>query len=270
MNIRSEQVSIGGDQLFVHLEKGPGNRPCIVFLHDSLGSVALWRDFPQQLAAATGCDVLVYDRRGYGRSEAFGAGERTTSYLEQEADKLAQLLGHFGIDDALLFGHSDGGSIALIAAAKYPARIRGVVAEAAHIFVEEETLAGIRAAVSSYRDTDLRARLTRYHGEKTDVVFRAWTETWLRADFRSWNIWHFLPLITCPVLVIQGTGDEYGTEAQVQGIASGVSGPVEIRLLPGTGHTPHREARDETLAAAAVFIRWAAGKSEPLAVSGSQ
>jgi pimeloyl-ACP methyl ester carboxylesterase len=249
------RILIDGVSLAVYRAGAFTNGPTIVFLHDSLGSIALWRDFPAQLSARTACNVLVYDRRGYGLSDPFDpTRQRTKDYLQQEADILPLLLKQCGVKDTILFGHSDGGSIALIAAAKYPELFRAVITEGAHIFVEDISLEGIRAAVTAYATTDLRQRLQKYHGDKTDAVFAAWTETWLRPDFRDWNIEAFLPRIKCPVLVLQGDVDEYGSVAQVDGIVQGVSGTVESLLVPGAGHTPHKEASVVVLDAVAKFI----------------
>ncbi|GAB2963863.1 alpha/beta hydrolase [Hymenobacter coalescens] len=230
-------------------------RPWLVLLHDSLGCITVWRDFPTRLAAATGCHVLVYDRRGYGGSSAFDAAPRTLGYLEAEAPVLRQVLDACGIGQAILFGHSDGGSIALLAAALYPGRIAGVLTEGAHVFVEDVTLAGIRTAQQQYHTTSLPEKLARHHGSKTEAVFRAWTDTWLAPGFRAWNIEAYLPRIQCPVLVLQGEADEYGTPAQVAAIAGQVSGPARSVLLPGAAHTPHREVPEETLRLAADFIQ---------------
>ncbi|AYA37545.1 alpha/beta hydrolase [Hymenobacter oligotrophus] len=230
-------------------------RPTLVFLHDSLGCIALWRDFPAQLAAATGCPALVYDRRGYGQSSGFDGAPRTNQYLEQEAPVLRQVLEAAGIEHAILFGHSDGGSIALVAAALYPERVAGVITEGAHVFVEDLTLAGIREAQQQYRRTNLPERLARYHGSKTDAVFAAWADTWLAPAFRSWNIEAYLPRIGCPVLVLQGLNDEYGTEAQVSAITAQVAGPAHGVLLPGAAHSPHKEAPAETLRLATKFVQ---------------
>lgn len=245
-------TSVG--ELYVVTYGNKAERPTIVFLHDSLGSVELWRDFPKHLGAVTHCNVLVYDRQGYGKSGPFAAGDRQNNYLEQEADILHQLLEHSGIKRAILFGHSDGGSIALIAAAKYPSSIMGVITEGAHIFVEDITLQGIQEAVNAYYTTDLKERLQKYHGDKTEAVFRAWTETWLREEFRSWNIEGFLPHIKCPVLVIQGEEDEYGSLGQVDGIVNQVSGKAGKLVIPGVGHTPHKEAKEEVLQQTAAFF----------------
>jgi pimeloyl-ACP methyl ester carboxylesterase len=230
------------------------HRPTLVFLHDSLGCITVWRDFPDRLAAALGCDALVYDRRGYGASSPFGPAPRTPGYLEEEADVLARVLDACRVEHAVLFGHSDGGSIALVAAARRPERVRAVVTEGAHVFVEELTLSGIRDAREALRTTDLRERLQRHHGERTDAVTSAWMDVWLSPAFRDWNIERYLSGVRCPVLVLQGTDDEYGTPDQVQAIAAGVSGPVRTRLIPGVGHTPHRAAPDEVLRLTTAFL----------------
>jgi pimeloyl-ACP methyl ester carboxylesterase len=220
-------------------------RPTLVFLHDSLGCITVWRDFPDRLAAAVGCHALIYDRRGYGASSPFGSEPRQPGYLEDEAEAVSRVLDACGISQAVLFGHSDGGSIALVAAARFPALVAAVVTEAAHVFVEELTLAGIREARETLRTTDLRERLRRHHGERTDALTAAWIDCWLSPEFRDWNIERYLSRIRCPVLILQGTDDEYGTPDQVRAIAKGVAGRAEAHLLPRVGHTPHREVPDE-------------------------
>lgn len=230
-------------------------RPTLVLLHDSLGCITVWRDFPGRLAAALGCDALVYDRRGYGRSSSFAPEPRTPRYLEEEADVLARVLDACAVGPAVLFGHSDGGSIALVAAARDPERVRAVVTEGAHVFVEERTLAGIRDAREALRTTDLRDRLRRHHGERTDGVTAAWIDVWLSPGFRDWNIERYLTDVRCPTLVLQGADDEYGTPEQVHAIVRGVAGPARAHLLPGVGHTPHRAASDEVLRITAAFLR---------------
>ncbi len=251
------KVNLNGVKLCALTNHDPDTQaplPVIVFLHDSLGCIDLWKDFPERLAHASACRYFIYDRQGYGCSSSFGHLERTKNYLEQEADVLASLLQKQKIEKAILFGHSDGGSIALISAAKYPDLIQCVITEGAHVFVEEETLAGIKQAVKAFDETDLPKRLYKYHGEKTIPVFEAWTKTWLNPLFRDWNIEHFLPDISCPVLVIQGMGDEYGTEKQVDSIVKNVSQTAEKLMIDGAAHSPHKEARDITLEKAAAFI----------------
>jgi pimeloyl-ACP methyl ester carboxylesterase len=215
--------------------------PVLVLLHDSLGSVGLWRDFPERLAEATGLGVLAYDRRGHGSSDPFGSRARTPAYLHEEAATLERVLAAADVREAVLVGHSDGASIALLAAALHPARVRAVVAEAAHVFVEERTLEGIRAAEREVAGGDLVGRLARHHGDKAGPLAAAWIRTWLSPAFRGWNVEAELRRIRCPVLVFQGGEDEYGTEAQVHAVARSVAGPARPAILPGLRHTPHRE-----------------------------
>ncbi len=225
----------------------------LVFLHEGLGSVGQWRDFPSLLSEKTGLPALVYDRWGYGNSEPFTL-PRSTRYLHDEALlSLPAVLDACGIASPILVGHSDGGSIALLYAATRPGGVCAVITEAAHVFVEDVTLAGIREAVNVYASTDLGRRLARYHGDKTDLVFRGWADTWLSADFRDWNIEDYLPAVRCPVLVIQGVDDEYGTPAQVDAIVRQVSGRAKPMLVR-CGHIPHAEAKEEVLEAMAGFI----------------
>ncbi|WP_139925479.1 alpha/beta fold hydrolase [Hymenobacter sp. DG01] len=239
-----------------HASPEAEGRPWLVLLHDSLGSIRLWRDLPEQLATALGCHVLLYDRRGYGESAPLGPYPRTPAYLEEEAQTIPAVLAACGITRAVLFGHSDGGTLALLAAATAPpALVAAVVIIGAHVFVEEETLRGIRAARQQYATTDLPQRLARYHGANTEGLFRAWTDTWLSPEFRAWNIEHYLPRVQCPVLVLQGAHDEYGTEAQVTAIASQVAGPAQAELLPGLRHTPHRQAPELVVSITASFLR---------------
>lgn len=230
------------------------NRPTIIFLHESLGCVELWRDFPKKMGELTACNVVVYDRQGYGKSSPFTFAKRGNDYLEIEADILLEVLEVCSIDKSILFGHSDGGSIALIAAAKYPSHVMSVITEGAHIFVEDITLQGIRDAVKAYQTMGLKERLQKYHGDKTEAVFWAWATTWLSAEFKSWNIEAFLPKIKCPVLIIQGENDEYGSEEQVNGIINQVPPEARQLIIPSAGHTPHKEAREVVLEHSASFI----------------
>lgn len=229
--------------------------PVLVFLHEALGSAGLWRDFPAALGAATGLPAMAYSRRGFGRSDP-----RTlplpTDYLDTEADReLPGILAALGIARPILVGHSDGATIALMHAGSAAGRpVLGVIAEAPHVFVEEETLAGIREALPVYRG-GLRDRLLRHHGAQTDGVFHGWHDTWQTPEFRGWNCLDRLPQIRCPTIVIQGEGDQYGTQEQLDAIARRVRGPVETLMLPDCGHSPHRDRRDEVLAVMTRFIR---------------
>ncbi len=229
--------------------------PTLVFLHEGLGSIGQWRHFPAELCARTHLPGLVYERRGYGQSEPL-TGPRPDDYLEQEARvSLPTVLDACGITDPpILFGHSDGGSIALLFAAAYPERTRAVISEAAHVFVEDVCLAGIRLARVSYEQDSLKEGLRRYHGANTETMFQGWSDTWLRASRRAWDVTAELRRIACPVLIIQGVDDEYATRAQVDVVATGVTGPTEILWLPACGHVPHHQARETVLDAAARFI----------------
>lgn len=247
------RLKTGAAELYYEHIAGRAELPVLVFLHEGLGCTAMWRDFPAQLCAATGCEGLVYDRRGYGQSSPLGAA-RGIHYLHEYAlNELPQVLAALlPARDYWLLGHSDGGSIALIHAAARPARLRGVITEAAHVFVEEVTLEGIRAAREAWDAGKLKG-LQRYHGEKTASIFAAWADTWLEPSFAWWNIEYLLPAIACPVLALQGSEDQYGSAAQLAAIA-GKTQRGQQRMLPACGHTPHAEAADATLDAMQRFI----------------
>lgn len=250
----SEPLTFKGRRLdYRWIEGTDPTAPTLVFLHEGLGSISLWRDFPDQVAAATGAPTLIYSRLGHGRSDP-PLAPRDLDYLHREAlDVLPAVLAHFGIDSPILIGHSDGASIALIHAAAADRPVRGVIVEAPHSFVEPITLAGIRGAVEAARTTDLLQKLGRHHDD-TEALFRAWSGVWLTPPFADWNIEDLLPKITCPTLVIQGEGDEYGTPRQVHAVTERVSGPAEGLLLPDCGHTPHRDQAEAVLNAIARFI----------------
>jgi pimeloyl-ACP methyl ester carboxylesterase len=243
----SEFVDLAGVRLEVlrMAAARPGLHP-LVLLHEGLGSVAMWRDFPQALAAATGAEVVVYSRQGYGKSSRLTA-PRALDYMQHEAcDVLPGLLAALGIANPILIGHSDGASIALIyGGSGLPAA--GIVVMAPHVFVEDVTVASIAAARDAYRTTDLRDRLARYH-DSPDDAFWGWNDIWLKPEFRAWNIEAFVPRITAPLLVIQGEGDEYGTSAQVDAIARLAQAPCEVALLPNCRHSPHRDQPQKTIA----------------------
>ncbi len=230
----------------------------IVFLHEGLGSIAQWTgrapdgeliDFPARLAQATGRDAFLYDRLGFGRSDPLPA-DRQPDYLYREAwDTLPEVLNAAGIARAILFGHSDGASIALLFAARYPDRTEAVISEAAHVFIEEVTLEGIRQARAAYDapDSKLKAAMARYHGDKADTTFRNWADVWLDPAFASFDMTAELPFVRCPALAIQGERDKYGTEAQLDAIAQGVSRSVKTWPVPDCGHVPHLQAHKRVL-----------------------
>lgn len=232
----------------------PESAPTLVFLHEGLGSVSSWRDFPERLALLTGCGALVYSRAGYGKSDPTPL-PRPIRFMHDEAELLADLLAPLGIRESVLVGHSDGASIALIHAGGGRASgLRGLVLEAPHVFTEPAGLASIARMREAFQGTDLRERLARHHGANTDVAFRGWNDVWLDPEFREWNIEEFLPKIQVPILILQGEEDEYGTWAQVEAVRRQAGGPVEAVAIPACGHAPHREHPEQTLRTMASFI----------------
>jgi pimeloyl-ACP methyl ester carboxylesterase len=226
----------------------------LVFLHEALGSIGQWKGLPEELAAASGLPALAYERQGHGRSTPLSL-PRAGDYLRHEAEVvLPAVLAACGIARPLLFGHSDGATIALRFAAAFPGRPAACVALAPHVMIEEMTLASIRAAAADPGAPEIRRRLARYHGDNTETLWRAWTEPWLAPGFDGCELRAALPRITCPTLVVQGADDAYGSTEQVTRITEEVSGPVETRLLPGCGHQPHLEQRATAIAATTDFI----------------
>jgi len=234
----------------------PG-RPTLVFLHEGLGSVSMWRGFPARAALATGLSAVVYSRRGYGKSEPLAA-PRDPRYMHDEAlIVLPAFLDRLGIDRPVLIGHSDGGSIALIYAGAAPRPPAGVVTLAAHVLVEDLSVSSIAAAKRAFETTDMRQKLSRYHAD-VDSVFWSWNRIWLSPEFRGWNIEEYLPAIACPVLAIQGEDDEYGTMEQMRRIAAKAPG-VELVMLPDCGHSAHKDQPDAVIEAIARFVDRVAG-----------
>ena len=224
-------VRAGGHRLEVERLAGDAARPTLVFLHEGLGSISMWRDFPARVAAATGCPAVVYSRYGYGQSD---------------------LLAALGIRRPVLVGHSDGASIALIHAGSRDG-LTGLAVLAPHVFVEDISVQSIAAARTTFETTDLPQKLARHHADARRT-FCGWNDIWLHPDFRRWNIEGFLPAIRCPVLAIQGADDEYGTMAQVEAIERQVGGRCEVVRLQACGHSPHRDQPEPTLAAIARFV----------------
>lgn len=233
---------------------GPADAPrTIVLLHEGLGCVGLWLDFPDLLAQATGARVVAYSRAGYGQSSPISL-PRPLDYMTREAqDVLPRVLDAIGAEDVVLVGHSDGASIAAIHAGTVPdARVKGVVLIAPHFFTEPMGLAAIGRAHDAYRHGDLREKLARWHAH-VDCAFFGWSLAWLDPEFVHWTIEDVLPGIRVPVCVIQGDADAYGTLAQVRAVERGVPGRVETHVLPGVGHSPHREAKDKSVAIVKTF-----------------
>ena len=250
----SQFITIDGVRLeYLRIAASKPGLPPLVLLHEGLGSVALWRDFPQLLAEATGAEVVAYSRRGYGRSDKLAA-PNTVDYMHDEARiVLPELLQQLKLERPVLIGHSDGGSIALVYAGSTFAPLSGLILMAPHVFVEDITITSIAAAKVAYETTDLATRLGRYHDD-VDHSFWRWIDIWLLPAFRDWNIEEFVPKVTCPILVIQGRDDEYGTPAQLDSIKRRATAPVEIALLPDCRHSPHRDQPAQTLALITDFV----------------
>ena len=231
-----------------------GGEPTLVFLHEGLGSIRQWRDFPAQVAAATGCRALLYNRYGYGNSDVLAEPRVTVRFMHDEAlVALPELLAKLEIDVPVLIGHSDGASIALLyAGAGHP--VRGLALMAPHVFVEEMGIRSIERVRREFETTDLPQRLGRYHRDARRT-FHLWNDAWLDPQFRHWNIEECLASVCVPVLAIQGVDDEYGTMAQLRSIRERVKGPCEVLELAGCGHSPHRDQPVAVLEALARFIR---------------
>jgi len=237
-------------------EKIPGNEenPFFVFLHEGLGCTAMWKDFPARLCQALDFPGILYDRQGYGKSSLF-TRPRTIHYLHdyalRELPEVIEAL--IPGRPFILVGHSDGGSIGLIFAAEKNPLLKALIIEAPHVFVELETKAGVELAVKAFRDGKLQS-LEKYHGEKNQALFDAWADTWRSDWFDSWNIEYLLPSITCPVMVVHGEKDRYGTKKQIEAIEKKVKGPFEKLVVEGCGHAPHLEKTEIVIDSAVQFI----------------
>jgi pimeloyl-ACP methyl ester carboxylesterase len=232
----------------------PNPGPTLVLLHEGLGCVALWRDFPQRLADATGCGVFAYSRFGYGASDG-AALPWPMDYMHREAARLPRVLDAAGIGRCVLVGHSDGGSIAAIAAgSRQDFRLRGLVLISPHFFVEDLSIASIAAAKVAYETGDLRARLGRYHRD-VDNAFHGWNGAWLDPRFRAFDLTPEIAHLRIPVLALQGTEDPYGTRRQLDVLAAESYAPVEVHLIDGARHAAHLEAPAAVDAAVTDFVR---------------
>ena len=228
------------------------NAPELVFLHEGLGSVSHWKDFPVRVAEATGCPVTVYSRYGSGNSDVL-TEPRPVRFMHDEAlAVLPELLAKLGIQDPILIGHSDGASIAIIHAGVHD-RVRGLVLLAPHVFVEDLSIASIAEAKISFQTTNLPQKLARHHRDAART-FWGWNDIWLHPDFRGWNIEEYLRRISCPILVIQGVQDQYGTMAQVEAIERQAGARVEVLALDKCRHSPQRDQSQATLQAITTFV----------------
>ena len=243
-----------GVELIGDVAKGASSdTPVLLFLHEALGSIPQWKGFPNKLSELVSLPGVVYERQGFG-SSAPRDQMPTKDYLEKEAfEILPAVLAYFNLSKVILIGHSDGGSIALLFASRFPDKVAGLITEAAHVLVEPETLNGIREVEEMYQE-EIRPRLQRYHGYKTDEVFEAWYRTWLDPEFADWNIAHYLPAVVADALIIQGADDKYGTIRQMDAITNYLEGMTEAWWVPNCGHAPHIELPELVLAKMAKFI----------------
>lgn len=243
-------LDLDGYRLFFkQIDRFPYNqeKPVLVFLHDSWGCTEMWGDFPDKLVEISGLNALIYDRRGYGKSSPFAISKRTNFYLHHEAEELIRVLDALEIKKAVLYGHSDGATIALIAAALHPDRFTGMLVEGPHSFIEESGKDAVRASRERAKHTNLLKSLEKFHGDKTTELFRLWHETWLSRDFSVWTIVPLLKNIHVPVLGFQGENDEFGTIEQLNILKKEIPASVTITEIPNAAHTPRKEAEEETL-----------------------
>jgi pimeloyl-ACP methyl ester carboxylesterase len=250
------KVAVSGASIEAHaFGPPPREKPTLVFLHEGLGSLAMWRDFPAALAEKTGWGAFVFSRPGYGASSPAVLPRRTT-YMHEDAALLPALFEAAAISEPVLVGHSDGASIAIIyAASEMKPRPSALLLEAPHVFVEPLGIESIAKARDIFQTTDFATRLQRYHELAVSHVFWGWNDIWLHPDFASWNIEDVLPAVTVPTLIVQGEEDEYGTWAQVTAIERRVNAAVTTARLPDCGHSPHRDQPDRTLEAMSAFLR---------------
>jgi len=249
-NMDSFYIQRDGYQLFTkQIDRFPENinKPALVFLHDSWGCNEMWGDFPDRMVELSGLNGLLYDRRGYGQSSPFAITQRTEYYLHDEAHELMEVLDACQIQNAVIYGHSDGATIALLAAALYPERIKGLILEGAHSFIEDSGKAAVLETRERAKETSLLASLGKYHGDKTPELFRLWHETWLSDYFAAWTIVPLLADITCPVLAFQGEHDEFGSIEQLKVLRKEIKAVVTIAEIATAGHTPRKEAEEETM-----------------------
>lgn len=250
-------VSVRGRRLEYRRVAAAADGPALVFLHEGLGSISQWRDFPERIATASGLPAIVYARYGHGQSDVLQQPHDVDFMHHEALESLPELLRALGIERPILIGHSDGASIALIyAGSAYP--VRALVAMAPHVFVEDISIEGIVAAKQAFETTDLPQKLARHHRD-VGKTFYGWNDVRLAPAFRSWNIEAFLPAVQCPLLAIQGYGDEYGTMAQVDAIARQAGGPVEVLKLEDCGHSPQKDQPEIVAEAIAEFVRRCVG-----------
>ncbi|BCS98120.1 alpha/beta hydrolase [Desulfoluna limicola] len=254
--MREEQVlSVLGQEIYaIRVEGTNASDAPLVLLHEGLGCVGMWHDFPEALSQATGRTVWAWDRWGYGKSSPLTRWDANSEYPLYEAETmLPAVLDTLGLEQAYFFGHSDGGTIALLFGALFPERTTGILAESCHVYVDDLTIKGIADAEVSFERGLFQEKLARYHGPNTEKAFRRWADTWLSSDHRSWDITETIKAVTAPTLVIQGDADQYGSWGQVEAICQSISGSVALKV-EACRHVPHHEKREEVVAATVVFL----------------
>lgn len=252
MTITENKYTIGTTALYYKKWEVENAKQTIVLLHDSLGCTVLWREWPQELAEALQMNVISYDRRGYGLSDNYTV-KRPIDYLEQEAEILYQLIQHWQLDQPIVFGFSDGASVATIYAGMFPDALSKLIVEGVHVLLEEQTLQGVSDAKTMLETTKIAKVLEKYHGDKVMDLYTAWTDTWLSEEHQSWNIQHFIPKIKVPVFVFQGENDEFGSMNQVNAFDA-ASNQVTKWIVKDAAHTAHKEKKDVVFAAIVNFI----------------
>jgi pimeloyl-ACP methyl ester carboxylesterase len=239
------------DSHFIYAEKislqQSDDAPLIIFLHDAWGCAALWGDFPEKLAAQTGCNALLYDRRGFGQSGADASCDRTPEYFYDEAHAFIALVDVLHVKKAILFGHSDGATIALLTAALFPERIEALMVESPHTFLEECGLKAVAETARHAQETSLIQALEKYHGSKAQALFDKWKNCWASEDFAGWNLIPELENIKCPVLAFRGENDVFDTHEQLYRLQAHIRSGIETEIIPGAAHSPHKEAQENTL-----------------------
>lgn len=241
-------IDFEGYSLYYSYLKEDNNpdQPVLIFLHDSWGCTEMWEDFPRKTAKLFGLNALVYDRRGYGNSSRFSTKERTKFYLHEEADELIRVMDALKINQAVLYGHSDGASISLIAAATYTERFKAIMVEGAHSFVEEKGKAAVKDSRDKAKHNSLLKSLEKYHGDKTEELFRRWHAAWLGDFFADWTIIPMLKNIQAPLLAFRGEHDPYDTEEQLLVLEREVHAPITTMIIPDAAHTPRKENEEAT------------------------
>lgn len=256
MDFRDRFIELQSGKIFSRewISPNPDPKTPIILIHDSLGCVELWREFPVQLCERSGRNIIAYDRPGFGHSTPY-SGSLTMNFISDESEvSLPAIFNQLKLNDFIIFGHSVGGAMAVVCAGKFGDRCKAVITESAQSFVEEKTLLAIADAKDRSLSNNRLERLAKYHGDKAEWVFKAWTETWLAPEFASWNLKSALGCVQCPLLAIHGDRDEYGSLSQPEMICEFTAGPCDEAILLDCGHIPHRDKANEIVELVAKFI----------------